>query len=401
MLDRPHARDAWLDPEGGEPADLLAMQERASLPDLAPGAAEIVRGVPIYDAARIERDDARTVMAQWAHVLLDGAGVFAVRGAIRDRALLDEVTGTLLDLIAKEAEGTGGGGDHFAAAGSNARLWNAHEKLARAAPAAFCRYMDCPTVHRASEAWLGPGYQITAQVNLVRPGGKAQTGHRDYHMGFQRADALARYPAHVHRMSPLLTLQGAIAHTDMPIESGPTKLLPGSQHHRGGYLHFPRADFQSHFEAHHVQVPLQAGDALFFSPALFHAAGENTTADHERMANLFQVSSAYGRPMEWLDRAAMIRAVFPELRRLRDELGPEGTARVIAATADAYPFPTDLDRDPPVGGMAPASQADIMAEAVADGWDASRLAGALRAHGEKRGTAGETRGMDGETRGMA
>lgn len=31
-----------------------------------------------------------------------------------------------------------------------------------------------------SEAWLGPGYQLTAQVNVVRPGGKAQEPHRDY-----------------------------------------------------------------------------------------------------------------------------------------------------------------------------------------------------------------------------
>lgn len=31
-----------------------------------------------------------------------------------------------------------------------------------------------------SEAWLGPGYQITAQTNIVKPGGKAQQPHRDY-----------------------------------------------------------------------------------------------------------------------------------------------------------------------------------------------------------------------------
>ena len=39
-------------------------------------------------------------------------------------------------------------------------------------------------------------------------------------------DELAAYPAHLHRMSPVLTLQGAVAHCDMPIESGPTMLLP-------------------------------------------------------------------------------------------------------------------------------------------------------------------------------
>ena len=382
MPDAPASTAARLDPEGGDPSELTAWQERAALPALAPLAAEIVRGVPVYDAERMEADP-HAAMAEWANVLLHGAGVFAVRGALRDSDLLQRVTATLNDLIAREAEGSGGGGDHFAASGANARLWNAHEKLALADPAAFVRYAANPTLHMASEAWLGPGYQITAQVNLVRPSGRAQTGHRDYHMGFQSADALARYPAHVHAMSPMLTLQGAIAHTAMPVESGPTKLLPGSQHHPSGYLHFPRADFQAHFETHHVQVPLEAGDALFFSPALFHAAGENRTTDHERMANLFQVSSAYGRPMERLDRAAMCRAVLPHLRGMAGE----ERRRAIAATADAYPFPTDLDRDPPENGMAPPGQADVLTRALDEGWDEAALADALAAHGVKRGIA--------------
>ena len=383
MLDRPRATAAWLDPEGGDPADLLAGGERAALPALAPGAAEIVRGVPVYDGARIEAADPRAVMAEWAGVLLDGAGVFAVRGALRDRALLDDVTAVLRDLIAREAERGAGAGDHFAASGANARLWNSHGKLALAAPHLFARYASCPALHLASEAWLGPGFAITAQVNLVRPGGAAQTGHRDYHMGFQSAETLGRYPAHVHAMSPMLTLQGAIAHTAMPVESGPTKLLPGSQTYAAGYLRFPRANFQTHFEAHCVQVRLEPGDALFFSPALFHAAGENRTSDHDRMANLFQVSSAYGRPMEWLDRAAMCRAVFPHLRALD---GPT-RERAVAATANGYPFPTDLDRDPPVDGLAPPTQADALRRAVAEGWDDARLATALAEHAAKRGAA--------------
>jgi ectoine hydroxylase-related dioxygenase (phytanoyl-CoA dioxygenase family) len=30
------------------------------------------------------------------------------------------------------------------------------------------------------EAWLGPGYRVTAQTNIVKPGGRAQQPHRDY-----------------------------------------------------------------------------------------------------------------------------------------------------------------------------------------------------------------------------
>ena len=49
-------------------------------------------------------------------------------------------------------------------------------------------------------------------------------------------------------MSALLTLQGAVAHTDMPVESGPTKLLPFSQRYPQGYVAWRRADFRAYFE---------------------------------------------------------------------------------------------------------------------------------------------------------
>ena len=48
--------------------------------------------------------------------------------------------------------------------------------------------------------------------------------------------------------------------------------------------------------------------AAFFNPALLHGAGHNRSADVRRMANLLQVSSAFGRAMEAVDRAAVSRA---------------------------------------------------------------------------------------------
>ena len=39
-------------------------------------------------------------------------------------------------------------------------------------------------------------------------------------------------------------------------------------------------------------------------------------------------------------------------------------ANVIAASAEGYSFPTNLDFDKPIGGLAPASMADIMSAAV-------------------------------------
>jgi len=72
-------------------------------------------------------------------------------------------------------------------------------------------------------------------------------------------------------------------------------------------------------EANYVQLPLCKGDAVFFNPALFHAAGANRTADVRRMANLLQVSSALGRAMEAVDRAAMSAAVSPALQSMADD----------------------------------------------------------------------------------
>ncbi len=103
---------------------------------------------------------------------------------------------------------------------------------------------------------------MTSQVNVVNPGGAAQTAHRDYHLGFMADPQAASFPVHVHRLSPALTLQGAVAHTDMPVETGPTMYLPHSQKYLPGYLAFRRPEFREYFEAHHVQLPLRRADIL-------------------------------------------------------------------------------------------------------------------------------------------
>ena len=125
-----------------------------------------------------------------------------------------------------------------------------------------------------------------------------------------------------------------------------------------------------------MQLPLQKGDAVFFNPAVMHGAGTNRTADIHRMANLLQVSSAFGRPIEAVNRASMARALFAPLRACRADgrLSEAETAAAIAACAEGYAYPTNLDADPPVGGLAPRSQAEIMADALADGTDAAGFA---------------------------
>ena len=334
-----------------------------------PTAIDIIKNIPIYNGAAVDVDMGR----EWANILLNGAGVFVIKRAFADLAAIDDASEIFREIIAEERAAGVAAGDHFAKAGANDRIWNSLQKLCLKAPAIYTRYMANPVIDLACRSWLGPGYQMATQVNQVRPGGKAQQPHRDYHLGFMKAEQMADYPLHIHRFSPMLILQGGVAHCDAPIESGPTKLLPHSQRFAHGYMAALLPTFREYFEAHYVQLPLEKGDAIFFSPALFHAAGENRSADIARMVNLLQVASPFAKHMESLDRTAMSRAVFPHLKNLR----ANALQAVIAATADGYPFPTNLDKDPPLGGMAPPSQQALLHKAVAEAWTQTQLDHAL------------------------
>ena len=318
------AARTWLSKEACSLDSFRALVERRPDRSQYPNCAAIEGRIPIYKSldvvAKLDSPAAmRNVLAEFNAVLADGPGALVFKRAYPDTAIIDEVTVILQSIIDAEAAAKQGKGDHFGKPGADTRVWNAHEKLCLADPHAFIRYNANPIVALVSRAWLGPLYQITAQVNVVYPGGAAQTPHRDYHMGFQSLEQLERYPANAHRLSASLTLQGAIAHCDMPIESGPTKLLPYSQTFLPGYLAALLEDFRTYFEANYVQLPLEKGDALFFNPALFHAAGSNRTQSVARFANLLQVGSGYGRSIEIVNRAQLSKAVFPVLSTMIGE----------------------------------------------------------------------------------
>jgi hypothetical protein len=61
---------------------------------------------------------------------------------------------------------------------------------------------------------------------------------------------------------------------------------------------------------------------------------------------------------------------------------------VIAASAEGYAFPTNLDRDQPIGGLAPQSQADLVRQALDEDWPADRVQQALDEHAVRRRTNG-------------
>jgi ectoine hydroxylase-related dioxygenase (phytanoyl-CoA dioxygenase family) len=374
-------------------ADLVALVGETTDVRDYPDAESVSQNILMYDSERLRGRIAtskgrREAQAELARALMDGPGVVVFKRAFNDLSVVDRASDAFDAMIADQRASGAASGDHFAKPGANDRVWNALEKLAVRAPSVFAAYYANDIIALVSTAWLGPAYQITSQVNVVNAGGDPQTGHRDYHLGFMSGDQAARFPAHVHRLSPVLTLQGAVAHCDMPVESGPTMYLPHSQKYEPGYLAAAIPEFRAHFEANQVQLPLEKGDAAFFNPALFHGAGRNRSADVRRMANLLQVSSAFGRAMESVDRQRMCDALFPTLLQLKASgMVERRLQNVIAACAEGYAFPTNLDRDQPVGGTAPQTQAELVWQAVAEGWDPSSLRHELAVHAARRNTS--------------
>jgi ectoine hydroxylase-related dioxygenase (phytanoyl-CoA dioxygenase family) len=354
--------------------------------DLAdfPLATDVRSNVLVYSSATVGSADRRALQSELIRALADGPGVVIFEDAFSPD-VVDRASEAFFAIIDAQRAAGSAVGDHFGKPGANDRIWNAAQKLALHAPQVFADYYANDALAVVCQAWLGPRYQVTSQVNVVNPGGTQQVPHRDYHLGFVPAEQLAGYPAHVHRTSPAMTLQGAVAHCDMPVESGPTMLLPFSQRFEGGYIAFNRPDFIEFFAEHHVQVALAKGDAMFFNPALYHGAGSNVSADIRRIANLLQITSPFGRAMEALDRTAMVRAVYPELRAMKAAgRAQRELLNAVVATAEGYAFPTNLDSDQPIGSLAPPSQVDTVLAALAEDLTGEQLDVALRDQDDRR-----------------
>ena len=189
----------WLD-------DLAALAQTETALEDYPLAAEVASRVLIYDCDAVRRaiatpDGRRAQLAEWADALMTGPGIIVLRRAFADLAPVDAASEVFRTIIDEQHATNTGGGDHFAKPGANDRIWNGLEKLCLRAPEVFAAYYGNAILALVSEAWLGPAYQFTSQVNVVNPGGEAQSPHRDYHLGFMTPAQMAHYPAHVHRLS--------------------------------------------------------------------------------------------------------------------------------------------------------------------------------------------------------
>jgi ectoine hydroxylase-related dioxygenase (phytanoyl-CoA dioxygenase family) len=354
-----------------------------SIPIHYPLASKVVSNVPIYELpeyASLNYQERHSLQDEWYHVLLSGPGVFAVKYMYKDTDLLDRVSGVYSDIIVQEKQHAGKRGDHFAGSGANDRIWNSFSKHCLHDPTSFTEYYSNPWLPLISSAWLGPHHRLTTQVIIVKPGARAQISHRDYHIGFQDAVSCAQFPKAAQIASQFLTLQGAVAHSDMPLESGPTRLLPFSQKFEEGYMAYRIPEFQDYFLERYVSVPLAKGDGLFFNPALFHAAGQNDSLDIMRSANLLQISSAFGKPMETIDTHVLVERTWDILlKRYKQEGLSAEVMAIIGNVAEGYPFPTNLDkRVPETAGMAPESEQGLLARGLQEGWDKDAVMTELR-----------------------
>ena len=370
--------------------DRLLKHERASCRRSDyPLASEISAGVVVYDDICFQDpSNHQRLQNEIAHAFLDGPGIVALRGAF-SHDVIDRTNFAFDQILAQEtSDETESKGDHFGKPGANSRIWNSAEKLAVLFPDVFIDYYCNDAIPLVSLPWLGPNYQVTAQVNIVHPGCEAQQPHRDYHLGFMSTQEAEAYPALAHRVSASLTLQGAVAHVDMDLSSGPTLYLPHSHKYKQGYLVRNLKEFEQYFDDNHTQMPLRKGDAVFFNPAVLHAAGHNRTNEFDRIANLLQISSAFGRSMETVDRARMSQVLYPELlaRQGQSSWSDKQTANVVAASAESYAFPTNLDRDQPIGGLAPETQAQLVNKALREKWSFETFRKAIEEHSRRKQT---------------
>ncbi|KAJ5113267.1 Phytanoyl-CoA dioxygenase [Penicillium angulare] len=371
-----------------------------------PLSSSVEQNIPIYDLSpetinqnTVPSHTISSLQDEWHHILHSGPGVFVLKNMYpesRYKNTLSASNEAFNRIIAKEKLSSQKKGDHFAASGSNDRIWNSFNKHADEDPVSFTDYYSNPWLESVCSAWLGPGYKVTAQVNAVHPGGAAQQAHRDFHLGFQEVDAASSFPAATQLASQFLTLQGAVAHTPMLLSSGPTRFLPFSQTYAPGYLAWRREDFRAFFQENYVALPLDLGDGVFFNPALFHAAGANVMSAEDgfrRVANLLQVSSPFGKPMETVDSLPIVEKTWDLLlEKYKDAGGVAGIGMetekfglkerevraFVQAVGEGYAFPTNLDRRPPApSGMAPESEQDVLLRGLEGGWSCEEVLNVL------------------------
>jgi hypothetical protein len=88
----------------------------------------------------------------------------------------------------------------------------------------------------------------------------------------------------------------------------------------------------------------------------------------------------------------MSAALYPVLQRMLGDgsLTRQAAGNAVASSAEGYSFPTNLDRDPPLDGLAPPSQQMLLQQALAGAWSHQQFVAALHRQQWRR-SSGELR----------
>lgn len=207
-------------------------------------------------------------------------------------------------------------------------------------------------------------------------------------------DHIPAYPIMSQMASQLQTLQGAVAHTDMPLECGPTRLAPFSHQFQKGYMTLKNPEYIAIADKHMSQLPLKRGDAVIFNPACYHQPGINTT-DNARQACLFQIANTWTVHMVLIDRQAMAKSVWPIMKSWSQQAeGRKKGAKVnghggktehqldalISATCEDTLYPVNWrvgkvsrSKLPMTDAQATQTQVQAIRTALSEGWDDEKV----------------------------
>jgi hypothetical protein len=124
--------------------------------------------------------------------------------------------------------------------------------------------------------------------SVARPASPTHSASQHREAGCKGADLASRF----------LTLQGAVAHSDMPIESGPTRLLPFSQKFEKGYMAYRIPEFQNYFlETLCLSTTGEGRWSMFQTSAILCCWSKRLSGRYalcETLADLFSVRKADG-----------------------------------------------------------------------------------------------------------
>lgn len=307
--------------------------------------------IPVYDCgylrSKIGADDYRSeVMAEWSDTLSNGPGIIVLRGCFADPHVMNRARITFETLFGKP---------------NNARIWNALDVLSSRDPALFVRYYANVLIAVLCESWVGPNYQVASQIDLIPANSDGQERpRRATHPGLQHSEEASYYPAPMHHAAQSLMLEGIIAHDDID-DMGPLRFLPFSQSYQHGYVAINLPDFQEFFTQNAISLPLKKGDAVFFNPAVYHSNAANETADNLQFNHL-QISSAFSRTMEKVNRIGLCEKIYPSLLSAwqRRDISREEVVAAATVCADGYPFQRNLWQTSNIGPKKPKSQLELL-----------------------------------------